>query len=84
MDFSKIKMNSARGRVNLVMRENMANPGEKITEWNPPEFAELAERIKKARANGRPVILSMGAHVVKSGLSRYLITLMKDGFVTHI
>ena len=84
MDFSKIRMNSARDRVNLVTRENLMTPGEAVPAWDPPGFAELIARIKKARANNRPVILSMGAHVIKNGLSRYLIALMKDGFVTHI
>ena len=85
LDFSKIKTTSARDRVNLVTRENMARPGEKpIPEWGPPEFGELVDRIRRARTNGRPVILSMGAHVIKNGLSRYLIELMQRGFVTHI
>ena len=26
----------------------------------------------------------MGAHVIKNGLSRYLIEMMKKGFITHI
>jgi len=85
LDFSKIKTQSARGRVNLVTRENMAVPGvTPVPEWDSPEFDELVMRVKTARANGRPVILSMGAHVIKNGLSRYLIALMRGGFVTHI
>ena len=85
LELSNIKMNSARDRVNLVTRENMAAPGQTpFDPWCPPEFAELTERIKAARADGRPVILSMGAHVIKNGLSRYLIALMREGFVTHI
>jgi len=84
MDLSKIKMNSARSRVNLVTRENMAVPGDDIKEWNPSGFYELISRIKKARAAGRPVIFSFGAHVIKNGLSRYLIALMEEGFITHL
>ena len=84
MDFSKIKMNSACDRINLVTRENMASPGEKINEWGSPAFDELVLRIKKARDADRPVIFSMGAHVIKNGLSRYLIALMQKGFVTHV
>jgi hypothetical protein len=84
VDFSKIKLNSARGRVNLVTLENIPTPGESFTQWRPPEFTGLIERIKAARDNSRPVIFSMGAHVIKNGLSRYLIELMKQGFITHI
>jgi len=84
MDFSKIKLNSARERTNLVTLANMAVPGEDITEWDPPEVNELITKIKKARQNNKPVIFSMGAHVIKCGLSRYLIALMKNGILTHI
>ena len=85
MDFTGIKMNSARNRANLVTLERMSTPGKtSVPDWNNPQFAELAGRIKAARTNGRPVILSMGAHVIKNGLSRYLIALMRNGFVTHI
>ena len=85
MDFNKIKMDSARDRINLVTLENLMRPGETIVEpWNPPEFAELVKRIKLAKANNSPIILSMGAHVIKNGLSRYLIELMQHGFITHL
>jgi hypothetical protein len=47
-------------------------------------FSELVCRIKAARGNGRPVIWSMGAHVIKNRLSRYLIGLIKAGIITHL
>jgi len=84
MDITKIKMYSARSRDNLTTRNNILNPGSPITEWTTSSFDELVARIKKARANNRPVILSMGAHVIKNGLSRYLISLIKEGIITHI
>ena len=85
IDFTKIKTNSVKNRVNLVTLENMANPvRDRAPDWDCPEFDELAKRIKIARDNGCPVILLMGAHVIKSGLSRYLIALMREGFITHI
>ena len=39
----------------------------------------LVDRIVTARKNGRPVIWSQGAHVIKNSLSRYIIELMKMG-----
>jgi hypothetical protein len=84
MDFSKIKMNSARNRVNLFTRADLLNPGDEIQAWESPDFLALVARIKKARSANRPVILMMGAHVIKNGLSRYLIALLKNGFITHI
>jgi hypothetical protein len=48
------------------------------------EFPRLIERIVGARRGGRPVILMMGAHPVKLGLSRYLIDLIKRRWLTHL
>jgi len=85
VDFSKIKTNSALQRINLVTLENMAKPGaDAVPCWENADFNKLAERIVEARKGGRPVILSMGAHVIKNGLSRYLIELIRMGAITHI
>ena len=51
------------------------------------DFAHLdtvAQRMKAAREGDRPVIWMMGAHVIKQGLSRYLIRLMEAGYITHM
>jgi len=42
----------------------------------------IAQRIVEARRTGRAVIWMMGAHVIKNGLSRYVIDLMERGLVT--
>jgi hypothetical protein len=49
-----------------------------------PEIHTVAERVLAARQAGRPVIVMMGAHVIKTGLSRFVIDLLARGVVTHI
>jgi len=49
-----------------------------------PALPQIAERIVRARSLGAPVILMMGAHVIKVGLSRFVIDLMERGIVTHV
>jgi hypothetical protein len=49
-----------------------------------PGVPQIAERIVRARAAGAPVILLMGAHVIKVGLSRFVIDLMERGIITHV
>jgi hypothetical protein len=44
----------------------------------------VAERIVKANKRGAPIILMMGAHVLRSGVQRYLIDLMERGFISCI
>lgn len=85
LDFANIKTYPVKERINLVTIENMAKPGaDEVPEWGSAEFDELVERIVRARKNRRPVIWSMGAHVIKNGLSRYIIELAERGLVTHV
>lgn len=85
LDISGIKTYTAFDRHNLVTIDNLKRPGKYTFEkYTSEDFNTLVNRIESARADGREVILSMGAHVIKCGLSPYLIALMKGGFITHI
>ena len=44
----------------------------------------VAASIAQAHRKGRPVIVGMGAHVVKVGLAPILVNLMKEGIVTAV
>ena len=44
----------------------------------------MAQAIAKAHRRGRPVIVGMGAHVVKVGLGPLLVDLMERGIVTAL
>ena len=52
--------------------------------FDDPALPAIAERIIRARQIGAPVILLMGAHVIKVGLSRFVIDLMERGIITHV
>ena len=52
--------------------------------YRHPEWDELVRHIALARDRNRPVLLMMGAHVLKQGLSRYVIELMSRGLITHV
>jgi hypothetical protein len=45
---------------------------------------ETAERIRAARAAGKPVMCAFGAHTIKNGLGPVLIRLMEKGWLTHL
>ncbi|HEY9593498.1 MAG TPA: hypothetical protein VHE79_03415 [Spirochaetia bacterium] len=47
-------------------------------------LAETVERIRAARAEGRPVMCAFGAHTIKNGLGPVLIRLMEEGWLTHL
>ena len=85
LSFDGITTYSAENRVNLVRIDSLKRPGQyEAPAWGNGDFDELVSRVKKARAGGHEVILSMGAHVIKCGLGPYLIALMREGFITHI
>lgn len=47
-----------------------------------PELDEVAARVVAARRAGAAVVLLMGAHVIRSGVQRFLIDLIEKGFIT--
>lgn len=49
-----------------------------------PAFPVLGRRLVEARERGRARILFMGAHVIRAGVSRFLIELMRRGLISHI
>lgn len=85
LGFEGIRTYDAQDRVNLVRIDNLKRPGAyEAAAWGGEDFAELTQRIRKAKQEERQIIFSMGAHVIKCGLSPYLIGLMKAGFITHL
>ena len=47
-------------------------------------FREVVQAVVTAHRTGKPVLLGMGAHVIKVGLSRVLIDLLERGVVTAL
>ncbi|MDR0395787.1 MAG: hypothetical protein LBH66_00620 [Oscillospiraceae bacterium] len=87
LSFGNIKTLSARERRNLVLVESLTDPDAPAPVWDGASseaFGMLCGRIAKARLNNRPVILSIGAHVIKRGLSRLLIAMIREGIITHL
>lgn len=55
----------------------------------PPDFAHpamptLGRRLLEARHGGGARIALMGAHVLRAGVSRYLIEMLRQGLLTHL
>ena len=62
----------------------MVYPETPVEPLDCPSLPVLSERILKARERGSAVILMMGAHVIKCGLSPLIIDLMSRGLITHV
>ena len=57
---------------------------EEAPPFEHPDLAEVARRIRAAKAAGSARILMFGAHLVKMGLSRHVIDLIEGGWVDQI
>ena len=85
IDFTKTTTFSASQRHNLVRIDNLRTPGAQPDDlFDSPEFTTLIEKLKEAKAAGKTITCFIGAHVIKCGLSRYLIWLMQNGYITHL
>jgi hypothetical protein len=85
LDLSKTVVYSAKGRHNLVTAENVLIPGMAKPELLAnPDFDALVEKLVEAKKGSKTIICFYGAHVIKRGLSRYLIKLMEKGFISHL
>lgn len=82
-------------RKNLVRKEDFAKvlpPVDGFLDWfralpdiyGSKALKQVVEAIVAARMAGREVGFSLGAHVLKVGLSPLLIDLMRRGFITHV
>ena len=52
--------------------------------FHHPAVTVLGRRLVEAKQRGAARILMMGAHVLRAGVSRYLIDLMQRGLISHI
>lgn len=83
-DRSQIELRSFAERGHDLLPEHCLPLGSPFPKFADPEFPDLVSAIREARRRCRPVILMMGAHPIKLGLSRYIVDLIERGVVTHV
>ena len=95
LDFSKLETYSVHGRHSKVTVDDFARPvrpGMTVNElisslpaqFTGVDFPEFVQRTADAIKNERPILLGMGAHVIKVGLNPILIDLMERGVISDI
>ena len=55
-----------------------------IEPYDNPDLDAIAAAMVAARDQGRPVIWTMGAHVIKQGLSRFVVDLLRQGLISQV
>ncbi|MBP1635384.1 MAG: hypothetical protein H6Q10_1958 [Acidobacteria bacterium] len=83
-DRGRLKLRPLGERRHDVSRECLLYPDSPYERSSHPALPLLAARIRAARADLRPVILMIGAHVLRRGAGPLLIDLMERGLVSHV
>lgn len=84
LDFTKIRTIPIKQRKNKVKLNDLIKPEDSKIFIDSEEFNELAERVIYAYKNDKQIVLMMGAHVIKIGMSLLVIDLMKKGAIKHV
>ena len=95
LDISKVKTYSIKDRQSKVRISDFARPLNANATFEDfynslpgilkaDDFKILVDKIVMARQNKKPVIVLMGAHVIKVGLGPLLIDAMKDDIITGL
>lgn len=95
IDFTKLKTYSLKSRKSKVDIDDFCSEFKKNAKFIDffkglpdilagKELKTLVECIVKARKNNRHVLVGMGAHSIKVGLSPLFVQLMKKGIITGI
>lgn len=95
LDLSQVRTYSVAERANKVATEEFGKPLPRSASFAEffdslpdilagKELRAVVDAIVTARRNGRPVIITMGAHVIKVGLSPLLIDWMRRGVLGAI
>ncbi len=95
IDLEKIKTYELASRPSKVTTANFASPtaaDDSLKDFlgKLPDILavralrEIAARIRRAKAAGKPIIWGIGGHVVKTGLAPVIIDLMERGYVSAI
>jgi hypothetical protein len=83
-DRKRLKLKPLTDRIHDLTLDVLLYPHDMLPLFQHPDLPEIAERIVKANKSADPVILMMGAHVIRRGVAPLIIDLMERGIITQI
>ena len=95
IDLAKITTYTASTRSSKVSTDVEGKPvraGMRVSEWlaalpavlKADDLKSVGAAIVQARQLGKPIIVMLGGHVIKTGCAPVLAGLAADGFITHL
>jgi hypothetical protein len=83
-DRSRLKLQPLANRQHELTLDVLQYPADPYPSFQHPDLQKIAERIVNTYRAGNPVVLMMGAHVIRTGNSPLIIDLMRRGIISHI
>jgi len=83
-DRSRLRLAPVEQRGHDLQATELKTLVEPSTLFQHEDWDTFVQAILQARDDGRPRILFFGAHLIKLGLSRFIIDLIERGFITHL
>ena len=95
LSLDRVKSASLKDRASKVCIKDFGNawrPGDSFTRWvgslpkvlAAGDFHEIVDRIFKAAASGKTILLGMGAHVIKVGLNPIILDLLNRRLINGV
>lgn len=83
-DRTRLRLKPLSERVHDMTLDDLMPLDAELPPYDNPALTQVAEHVARAHRTGKQVILMMGAHLIKCGLSRFILDLMERGIITHI
>jgi hypothetical protein len=83
-DRSQLNIKPLGERINDLNYDVIKSLDAPVPAFDSPDLDAVADAIVKAHLAGAPVIMLMGAHVIRKGNANYIIDLMERKIITHI
>ena len=83
-DRSQLLIKPLAQRINDLDLQVVRSLDAPLPDFNSPDLEAVAAAIAKAHQAGKPVIMLMGAHVLRDGNANYIIDLLQRKIITHL
>ena len=83
-DRSRLRLSPLASRSHDLPIEHWLTLEEPAPPFEHPDLPVIAARMEEARQCGAARILMLGAHLLRAGVNRHIIDLLKRGVFTHI
>lgn len=83
-DRSRLEVHPLAERIHDLHLDHWLQLADSTPPFTHPDLSVLKERLIRAKKNGSARILMMGAHLLRAGVNRHIIELIRNGWIDHV